>query len=383
MQTVSELRIKHIDYSDNTPNEPRYTDDNILDDIVYYPLGSIYPNIYKNIINKLPFLITGEDKHFEEEYFLNNLNKQRIEYAIKYLQINALKKYITKNFKNVLFLNPFTHLFDTKYPIDKNIEATREIIKILIDNYDNYYELITNIYDMCYKKDKLYIKDLLYEYLPIDPINQCMICLQTEPYQQLFNPCKCTQPIHTDCLLKIIEMKKDNCSICLYKYKINQPITTTSSGINIKPEVNERIYFPFQDIYYEPLLSNSILHKYTGMSRLTMAIIFLQVDRVNELLQEREILDGLPDYYFGYEKLKQTPLMALAIGNLPSNAHISFKNNLSKYILIIDLLLDTKKIDLEKKDDFNKTFMDYIKENKYLIKRYYSNFLSNIPQTSS
>ncbi len=120
-------------------------------------------------------------------------------------------------------------------------------------------------------------------------------------------------------------------------------------------------------MYYEPLLSNKTLRQYTGISRLTMAIMYLQVDRVSELLKEKDILDELPNYYFGYAGYKQTPIIALCTGNLLSNCHISFGDNLSSYMKIIKMLKDTDKIDLTKKDAFDKTYMDYINQHGFAI----------------
>ena len=95
--------------------------------------------------------------------------------------------------------------------------------------------------------------------------------------------------------------------------------------------------------------------------------MYLQVERVKQLLQEKEVLDALPNYYFGFERFEQTPLMALAQGNMPSNAHIRFGDNWKKYVQIAKMLYETKKIDLDKKDAFDKTAIDYINENTRML----------------
>jgi len=291
-----------------------------------------------------------------------------------YLQVSALKKYIIKNYTNPIFINPFECLLTTHYPLDKNVETTNEIIKILIDNYDNYYDLIKKFYSNCKSnqsksnEDKQYILDMLFSYLPVDENNMCSICLITEPKTQLFNPCSCKNPIHIDCLIKTLKHKQNNkCSVCLDIIKVNEPVCRTQSGIIVKQELDNIIFFPHQDIYYEPLIK-PVLSKYNGMSRLTMAIMFLQVERVKELLKDEEILNELPNYYFGYEGYKQTPLIALVQGNLPSNCHMSFGNNIDKYIKIINMLVKTNKIDINKKDAFHKTYQDYLDKNEYLTK---------------
>jgi len=58
-----------------------------------------------------------------------------------------------------------------------------------------------------------------------------------------------------------------------------------------------------------------------------------------------------------------TLLTMLAQGNMSSNAHISFGNNMVKYLQIMEMLLETDKINIEKKDMFGKTFHDYLEEN--------------------
>ena len=46
IRTLSELRAELVDYTDKTLQEPRYIDNELLDESKYYPLGNIY--IYKN-----------------------------------------------------------------------------------------------------------------------------------------------------------------------------------------------------------------------------------------------------------------------------------------------------------------------------------------------
>ena len=367
---VKDLRKELVDYSDNTINEKR----NHMNNSVYYPLGNIYP------CGKLPYRFLHDDETTTKEIFLNNLRGDQIKSAIMYLQVSALKKYIIKNYTNPIFINPFQCLLQAHYPLDKNVEATKEIIKILIDNYDNYVELIRSFCSYCKSapnENKEYVLDMLFSFLPVDENNMCSICLITEPITELFNPCSCKNPIHIDCLIKTLKHKEHNkCSVCLNIIKINEPVYRTKSGIIVKQELDDIVFFPFQDIYYPPLMK-PVLSKYTGMSRLTMAIIFLQVERVEELLKDEEILNELPDYYFGYEGYKATPLVSLASGNLPSNCHMIFGNNIDKYVKIIMMLIKTNKIDRNKKDAFDKTFQDYLEKNEYLLKYLKHNIITS------
>lgn len=340
-KNVQYWREKLVDYTDMTPNEPRYNADGLLDDITYYPLGNRYPNKYTKSLSELPLCFAEQST---EEWFIGRLNEMRIELSIKYLQVKALKKYIIKNYKSILIPNPFNLLSYTEYPADKNKDAFNEIVKILINNYDNYIELI------CQIKGNNIVVNYLYEYLPIDKSNTCSLCLLTEPKNDLINCCLCKT--HANCLVKLHSYKPLNkCTICNSDYKINEPVNRLN-----------KLFFPFNDMYYEPSIFGSALTKYTGMYRLTMAIIYLQVERVEELLKEQEILDGLSTYYFGNEGYKQTPLIALSTGNLYSNEHITIGINRQRYFLIFKMLLDTNRIDIKAVDIFGKTAFDYIKE---------------------
>lgn len=368
-KTICELRLELTDHTNTTPNEKRYIIDGILDDQVYYPLADQYisgisSSTSKNISNipiKLPVLCTKETTEIDKDKFLNKLNSDRINYAIRYLQIGALKKFIIKNYKSPLLINPFIQLYYTIYPVNLNTDAAREVIKILIENYDDHYELITSLYG---DKGKEHITELIYSFLPIDQDNLCSICLVSEPKNQLINCCKCVTQTHTTCLLSLHKHRPlSKCAVCLSDYNLNEPVLITNSGIVIKPEAVPP-FFPYNDFYYVPGggCCPNTLKRVSGMSRLTMAIMYLQVGRVAELLKEPDVLDALPTYYFGYEAYKQTPLIALAHGNLPSNCHIRFGTNRDKYIQIFNLLLNTDKIDIEKVDAFDKTVWTYIKQ---------------------
>lgn len=357
LNTVDYYKNNLVNYSEEVQNEPRYKKDGILDNTIYYPLGNIYYDISNNNLVKLPKC----SSNITEKWFMSRLKDQQIEYSIKFLQVEALKKYIIKNYESCLFKNPFYFLFHTYYPINKNIDAAKNIMQILIDNYSDYYDLIINL--RVHNKELEYIKDLLLEFLPIDSDNICSICLYTEPKNLLINCCNCKTGAHANCLIKLNEYKPlDKCSVCFDKYKINDPVIRTKSGIVIR-QINEKIFFPYNDLYYEPLLSNNNLYKYKDMDRLTMAILYLQTKRVHELLQENEVLEKLTNYYIGYNAYKQTPIHILCTGNMYTNAHYTFGNNGNKYYSILVMLLHTNKFNIEQKDAFDKTPMDYVNEN--------------------
>lgn len=359
MNTIEFFRNNCVDYTNQTQNEPRYNKYNKIDDIIYYPLGFTYYNKYDNNLVKLPILFTSENTKVEEKWFLDKLYENQIEYAIKFLQVEALKMFIIKNFKSLTFQNPFNILFNTYYPVDKNIDSVKEIIQILIDNYDDYHELINNLSQP--NKSLQYIMDLLYEFLPDEPDNVCSLCLSTEPKKCLINICNCITKTHINCLIELNKYRPLNqykCSVCNSEHKVNQDFYGNKYGL----------FFPHNDMYGEPLMSSTCLHKYEGMDRLKMAIIYLQVNRVKELLNEKEILDNLFNYYL-HQIYQITPIHSLCTGNLCSNAYIGFGDNHKKYYDILKLLLETNKFDLTQKDIFNKTPMDYtIKNNLPILK---------------
>jgi hypothetical protein len=99
--------------------------------------------------------------------------------------------------------------------------------------------------------------------------------------------------------------------------------------------------------------------------KLVMAIMYLQVKRVEQLLLEPEILDDLKNCYIGFKQYKQNPIIALCSGTTLSDCNIFFGDNVVKFVEIIVMLLKTKKIDLTEKDAFNKDYKDYIKENNF------------------
>ena len=101
---ISELRNELVDYSDITPNEPRYIKENVLSNEMFYPFGNIYP------VGKIPTYF-NDIGLIDIDMFKNKIYSDRIINAIKYLQVNALTKYVVKNLKTILLPNPFYILY--------------------------------------------------------------------------------------------------------------------------------------------------------------------------------------------------------------------------------------------------------------------------------
>lgn len=370
---------------DNTTNEKRYIEKNMFDEMTYYPLADIYPYylmadaypfakstvaVKKTHINKQLPHIKITSKKVDIEWFKDRLKEERIFCAIKFLQIKALKKHIVKNFKNKLFKNPFYPLNNSIYPLKYNIDAYTTIVNILLENYDDASDFV---YNLCHENDTdmgktFELKNFIYNLLPIDDNIFCKYCLITEPKPELMNNCKCKSLVHADCMNKWLQNKKiinDKliCEICNGDIQINDKCYKYN---NIFASViDDRYFFPFDDFYYV-LSSSCKLVKYCGISRLKMAVNYLQVKRVEELLKEKEILEELPKYYHGHPAYKKTLIIALCDTYFNDNYNMLLGDNKSKYYAILVALLKTKKIDINKKDYFNKTAFDYAIENNLL-----------------
>lgn len=195
-----------------------------------------------------------------------------------------------------------------------------------------------------------------------DDLNICRYCFMTEPKQYLINICKCKTLVHVDCIVEWINIKnKNKCEICDSMFKLNNQ----SYGIfekNKRPILDTRIFFPYSDIYPVHFLQINKLKKFTGINRLEMAICYLQTERVKELLKEKEILDKLSEYYYGIVEYKQTPIISLCKGNI-NGYDIFYGDNCNKYYKILVALIKTGKINLEKRDIFRKTALNYAEEN--------------------
>lgn len=355
MKRLWEYRIE-LKSCPRTPNETRIGGENIPE---YYPLQDLYPNLYREerTLALLPHVLVSEDKLVTQEWFQERLQEDRIRYAITYLQVQPLKKYIQKNFKSMLFVNPFFYFTKCAYPIEKNLEVFQEIVEILIYNYDDYQDKIEILNDE--KFGGLY--ELVNSIIPENPDQDvCSICLHANPVKYLlYNLCDCKNPIHAKCAISFIEkMRKHKCTVCLKPLKINVPFWISIRNLNT-PIVERHIFFPFHDIYHKPVHSYTYqLHRVTGMDRLTMAISYLQVDRVKSLVEEKEVSDQLPEYFYN-NSYKQTPIIALCTGNLSSNCNINYGDNSDKYAAILKILFDTGRIDLNHRDAFGKDYKDY------------------------
>lgn len=384
-QCTLEDSRKSVDTSCKNINEPVYVRENELYKITFFPSSNMYP--YKNDIMPLPHLWFSDehDMTTTRNWFNYHLYSQQIEYAIKFLQPSVLKKckFEKKYMKYPTSL--FRYLLNCKFPYKYNKSSYIEIAKILVENIPDHEHIISELssneslfrkydsptpwYEPCEIQyvpiewpDRL---DMLYSLLKEDPDNICFICLHTQPKEKLLNKlCKCkTSFVHVDCFIKFYnDTHNDVCKVCNSTYRIE----TVGHKSNIHGEhvIEHKIYFPFHDYYYPILMNSEPIRKFVGMARLSMAINYLHVERVDELLCEPEVLNELPTYLHNYPGYKQTPIIALCTGNIGNNYHINLGNNFVKYVSIMIRLVNTKKIDLDHKDAFGRTALDYAKRSE-------------------
>jgi len=117
-----------------------------------------------------------------------------------------------------------------------------------------------------------------------DPI--CKYCLSKTPMGELIRVCDCSTPVHIRCFTAWINQKKhrlETCEICHGKLLVNEP-AIHADMCGDYPET--RCFFPFCDFYPVPLFDRMPLKKYSGVARYNLALMYLQHDRLEKLLQE-------------------------------------------------------------------------------------------------
>lgn len=127
----------------------------------------------------------------------------------------------------------------------------------------------------------------------------CFICLVGSHEKQqrgacyLRKLCNCNSSCHVNCFLPWYDTHL-SCNICTVAYRVNL-VRVQSLSMNDECQCLEwdpKVYFPFDDVYPQPLFSNLPLSRRTGMECLSYAIIYLQTDRIDALLRgmsEREL----------------------------------------------------------------------------------------------
>jgi hypothetical protein len=137
-------------------------------------------------------------------------------------------------------------------------------------------------------------------------------------------------------------------------------------GVLVKKET--RKYYPKNDLYYVKYYDNIKLQKVYGFDRLVKAIENLQVNRVKELLEEKNIKEELDAFLHKTNEYGQTILHCLCEGNI-FNYNINSGDNLLKFLCIITLLVTVGNIDIyTQKDIYNNTVYNYAEKRSIMIR---------------
>lgn len=309
----------------------------------FNPRNDEYP--FEETVVKLPVNHSGIPIEPDNEHYEKSLRRQRIKYAIKFLQLECLKKFWEDDICDSLI-----DLMFCPYPIHLNQKAYEGIIRFLIEKLGTE-KIIHHIIFHRIRSDGSYneLDELILFLVPVGD-EVCKYCLITEPKEYLVHPCNCKTPVHAECFIKWFEYtSSDKCEICHSEFHgLNDEIHHFNGAFAKRASPYPKIFFPKDDLYPVPLMSRYPLEKCEGFERLVRAVTYLQVERVNELLQETEILEELPKY--GVKDYCGTILHRLIGGNVGDNICISAGANLPKYIQILLAILDTKKVDIDAVD---------------------------------
>ena len=116
--------------------------------------------------------------------------------------------------------------------------------------------------------------DVLNNYYQKDTDDKCYICFGSYSNELVDNICNCkTSKVHVGCLIKTVKELGDKCLLC-------------NKSINARIDSRKRIFFPFSNMYWSPLMSNMIIiPKEDFAESLIFATIYLVTDRVDQLLK--------------------------------------------------------------------------------------------------
>ena len=239
--------------------------------------------------------------------------------SVEFLQITDLRKILDLLTPDIidLGLTELTKLMGANYPYCANKDNYLLIADMLmcklkqhVDDVEKYIEkYIHNIrsygnyqfsgvkfnnkhdtrcadYNIVDNADALV--EVFQKYENVIATDVCKYCLGRVPTDTLVHPCKCKNPVHIECFTKWFEHSKKLCEICKSPFLVNElRIHSTFMGI----EIEKKTFFPFDDYYPVPLFSSYGLEKANNSNNVYMAVIYLQTQRLQNLL-ENAAVDG-------------------------------------------------------------------------------------------
>lgn len=124
--------------------------------------------------------------------------------------------------------------------------------------------------------------------------NICFVCCsEHNHYNQLIKSfCKCNTYIHIKCLINMIKYtKKIYCTVCLNSFRAYL-------------DIRNRIIFPFENIYFEPLLTDTIIQIDT--SNYMKSFQYAIINRIDEKIKQLLNLITDDDYILFKKSLNNT-----------------------------------------------------------------------------
>jgi len=180
-------------------------------------------------------------------------------------------------------IDKITHSsFTSPYSKNKNYEITRcyKFCKILEIICKKEPKLIKEtMINSCNRSMNHKLTKILSNYYENDVVNndeneeRCIYCFSSHKSELIENICLCKNKLHICCLIEYIKQNCNYCKVCKY---------------DLKPHKDNRgrVYFPFSNIYPEPLMSYyNIIEKNDVENSLYFSSTFLIVERVEEILK--------------------------------------------------------------------------------------------------
>jgi hypothetical protein len=257
-------------------------------------INGIYPCFFCN-----SFIKPIENKLLFEIYYLQLDNIKNILNNMTEEQILNYKKYlynpnITTN-ENILDFILFELIGSSggiSFPVClkyisymniTNYNKQNANFKIFIDKLIEIINFICNkcpklitkkmIEHLTYRRCTKLVK-ILSNYYINDKFNKntCYICMADHDVNLIKMPCTCNMYIHLECLVELVNNNGKKCMTC-----------RNSLGVVI--DKKKRIHFPKLNIYKAPLVNQYlIIDKDNIIESLRYAIIYLQIDKVKEIL---------------------------------------------------------------------------------------------------
>lgn len=303
--------------------------------VKYYPFKNIYPKhwYFSNIQDK-------DNKIFNEASLFCAALTLQYERVLDLIDNVDLVNYIheykfeqcttRKNVLEALFI-------DSLYSYEHNKEKYLKIIELIASKYP---KLITDlVFELCHNKgrDEDIIEILKKYYIDNNGNNNisCYVCLESYSLTMMLqNICLCNSHVHIECIQSLLSNKK--CKVCNSQYK-----TKDDRYFFDNKNIDSTLYFPFDDIYPNILSQKRLLTKFKGVHRFEMAIIFLQVNRLKNLLENcdgKELLKLYNDFnYYGLYEFLDRGLPSHYSLEYNKEAYEEIKYLFRKYKFIADI----------------------------------------------